>query len=183
MSPDGSTHKNRLVVGSDSAFEHQLFKKAFSHVDREQGPRRERLLGQILKAKGHVSEEGLAHALRLQDHLDQRIGEALIGLGYIGEDQLADGLASQFHVDLVDPSEIPIPEDALISVPVSAMRQLRIFPLERSEKTLKVAVVDPLKYPALDELRFATGCEIEWVVCSQRALERAIVKHYGTGTS
>jgi type IV pilus assembly protein PilB len=40
-------------------------------------------------------------------------------------------------------------------------------------------MVDPLNLFALDNLRFATSCDIQWVLCCEEDLKNAVQKHYG----
>ena len=141
--------------------------------------RSRRFLGKILLNKGHVTQEQLDEGLEKQKETGQRIGEVLIELGYCAERNVSESLAEQFGVEWVNPASMEIPEVALQSIPKSTIQEHLVFPLDRSEGVLKVAMVDPLNLFALDNLRFATSCDIQWVLCCQEDLLNAVQKHYG----
>lgn len=141
--------------------------------------RSRRFIGKILLNKGYVTPDQLNEALEKQKETGQRIGELLNELGYCTERNVSEGLAEQFGVELVNPAAMDIPEVALQSITKSTIKELLVFPLDRSEGILKVAMVDPLNLFAIDNLRFATSCDIQWVLCSKENLETAIHKHYG----
>ena len=141
--------------------------------------RSRRFLGKILLNKGHVTQEQFDEGLEKQKETGQRIGEVLIELGYCAERNVSESLAEQFGVEWVNPASMEIPEVALQSIPKSTIQEHLVFPLDRSEGVLKVAMVDPLNLFALDNLRFATSCDIQWVLCCQEDLLNAVQKHYG----
>jgi type IV pilus assembly protein PilB len=141
--------------------------------------RSRRFIGKILLNKGYVTPDQLNEALEKQKETGQRIGELLIELGYCTERNITEGLAEQFGVELVNPAAMDIPEVALQSITKSTIKELLVFPLDRSEGILRVCMVDPLNLFAIDNLRFATSCDIQWVLCSKEDLETAIHKHYG----
>jgi len=141
--------------------------------------RSRRFLGKILLNKGHVTQEQLDEGLEKQKETGQRIGEVLVELGYCAERNVSECLAEQFGVEWVNPAAMEIPEVALQSIPKSTISEHLVFPLDRSEGILKVAMCDPLNLFALDNLRFSTSCDIQWVLCCKEDLEDALQKHYG----
>jgi len=140
---------------------------------------RRRFVGKILQNKGYITQEQLDEALEQQKESGQRVGEVLVQLGFITDRQVSEAMAEQFNVELVDPAVMEIPEIALQSIPKSTIKEHMVFPLDRNEGVLKVAMVDPLDLFALDNLRFATNCDIQWVLCCGEDLENAVHKHYG----
>jgi type IV pilus assembly protein PilB len=103
----------------------------------------------------------------------------LVELGYVTKRQVTEALAEQFNVEVVNPTTREIEETCLQAIPKSTIKEHKVFPLERSEGVLKVAMVDPIDLFALDNLRFVTNCDIQWVLCTEEDLDLAIRKHYG----
>src|SRR3954447_15249375 len=58
-----------------------------------------RPLGQIFVEKGLLKEEGLEHALAVQEMMGGRLGDKLVDLGYVTRHALARILAEQFDVE------------------------------------------------------------------------------------
>ncbi|MBI2194517.1 MAG: Flp pilus assembly complex ATPase component TadA [Planctomycetes bacterium] len=140
---------------------------------------RRAFLGKILESKGYITQEQLDEALEKQKQSGQRIGEVLAELGYVTDRQVSEALADQFGVELVNPAAREISEIALQSIPKATIKEHLVFPIERGDGILKVAMVDPMNLFALDNLRFATNCDIQWVLCCKEDLENAVHKHYG----
>ncbi|NQT53277.1 Flp pilus assembly complex ATPase component TadA, partial [bacterium] len=142
---------------------------------------RRKLIGRILTEMGVVTEQQLNEALRVQKDTGVRTGDALLSLDYCGPLDIAKALSVQFGRKLVDPRTMDISEEALQAVPKPMAREHHLIPLSRDGSSLTVAVADPLDLYALDHLRFATNCDIEFVIASGDAIEEAIAQKYEVG--
>ncbi len=142
---------------------------------------RRKLLGRILAEMGVVTNEQLEEALELQRTTSVRTGDALLSLDYCQPADIARALASQFDRRVVDPRAIDIPQDALDAVPKAMAREHHLIPISREDGRLTVAVADPLDLYALDHLRFATNCEIDFVIAASDTIEEAISQKYEVG--
>ncbi len=142
---------------------------------------RRKLLGSILRSLGVVTDEQLEEALKLQRETGVRTGDALLTLNYCTPADIAKALSVQFGRKVVDPRQIDIPEDALAAVPKAMAREHHLIPIAREDGRLTVAVADPLDLYALDHLRFATNCEVDYVIAASDAIEEAIAQKYEVG--
>jgi len=134
---------------------------------------RRKLLGSILRSCGVVTDEQLEEALNLQRETGVRTGDALLTLNYCTPADIAKALSEQFGRPVVDPRALDIPEDALSAVPKAMAREHHLIPIAREDGRLTVAVADPLDLYALDHLRFATNCEVDYVIAASDAIEEA----------
>jgi type IV pilus assembly protein PilB len=135
-------------------------------------------LGDILVESGIITEEQLQAALQEQKKSKLKLGDHLLQAGYITEQQLIEILEFQLgipHVSLIryklDPSLAGI-------VPEHIARRYSLIPLKKEGNKLTVAMVDPLDYYAIDELRMHTGFSIETVIATRDEIERAIGRMY-----
>lgn len=64
-------------------------------------------LGDLLKARGYVSDDDIERALAMQAVSGGRIGSALVRIGAVSEDNLLDVLAEQLNVPIVSESDFP----------------------------------------------------------------------------
>lgn len=142
---------------------------------------RRKLIGRILTEMGVITDDQLQEALQVQKETGVRTGDALLSLDYCSPTDIAKALAIQFGRKLVDPRAMDISEEALQAVPKPMAREHHLIPLSRADSTLTVAVADPLDLYALDHLRFATNCDIEFVIAASDAIEEAIKQKYDVG--
>jgi hypothetical protein len=66
-------------------------------------------------------------------------------------------------------------------VPEMFARTNRVFPIERTENHLTIAMADPLDIFAMDDVRIMTGLEVEPVIASDVEIQAAISEYFGAG--
>ena len=135
-------------------------------------------LGQMLKAKGLISEEQLSKALEHQKKLSIRLGEALTEMGFAGAEDITRSLAEQFDFPVVNPMATPIPEDVINTIPKNIAKKHNIIPVARQEGLIIVAISDPLDISTLEDLRFTLNINVECVLATKNNIEDAIKKYY-----
>src|SRR5690606_36939808 len=127
-----------------------------------------RVLGQLLVASGDIDEEDLAAAPEEQRGTRERLGQILVRRG-LAPEALARALAAQLRLPYAEAPLRPRP-DALREVDRALALRHRVVALELSERSLRVALADPLDAAALDDLRFQTGRRVEPVVATPAAV-------------
>ncbi|HLE09239.1 MAG TPA: type II secretion system protein GspE, partial [Thermodesulfobacteriota bacterium] len=83
-------------------------------------PKRKKI-GEILKEKGFISEDGLREALSLARKEGIRAGEACIRLGLIDDNGLAQALAEQYGLPVVNVESSRVDEKTLELIPVELL--------------------------------------------------------------
>jgi type IV pilus assembly protein PilB len=142
---------------------------------RARGPR----LGEMLIARGIISEEQLEEALREQQVTAERLGTILVTRGYVGEVQLVQVLSEHFGLDFVDLEEQPIDPSAVQLVKESFARYHQLLPFGRDGDQLLVAMVNPTNVFSLDDVRSVTGQEVRAIMAEPGQLLRAIDRVWG----
>ncbi len=138
------------------------------------------LLGRLLRAKGIVSDDDVKRALHMQrSRPGLRIGEALQEINAADAQAVTNALGEQFGLEVVDPSQIEIPKEVTDLVSHEMARKYCLIPIGRHDGKLRVAMADPLDFDALDNVRFATNCEIEQVLATRDQINLAISKNHG----
>jgi len=139
-----------------------------------------RMLGEILVELGVVSVQQIQQALRQQMNGDtKKIGEILVEEGICTTEDITQALAEQHELDMVDLDGIDIPHDVISMVEGALARQHHIVPIDFAEGMLTVALSNPLDLYGLDELRFVLSCNIEPVLATHDAIDRALTNYYG----
>ncbi len=132
--------------------------------------RRKKLLGEILKGWGLVTDSGIEEALAHAQSHSLRFGEALVALGLVDEEDVTKALAQQFDMEYVDlEHNITVPSE-LGTISERVMREHLVLPISREGNRLKVVITDPLDLETLDMLRFSLNCEIETALASKTQL-------------
>ncbi len=135
-------------------------------------------IGAILQQMGIVSFEQIEEALEFQQRDGCKIGEALVRLGYAQPEDVAQALAKQYHLPYIDLDSIEIPESIISLLTPEVALDNKVIPVQMKERSVVVAFIDPLDFVTTDNIRFILNREIETVLASPDAVERALSKYY-----
>src|SRR5262249_33832905 len=136
-------------------------------------------LGQMLVNDGILTQERLAEALTRQRKTKDRLGQILIEMKVLDEEVLLKYLSRQFRKEPITQQELENADLGVVKlVPEEVARQYRIIAAERHGRKLIVATADPLNVVALDDLRRATGLEVDFKIGSGRVIQEAIDQNY-----
>jgi hypothetical protein len=113
-------------------------------------------IGQALTALGFITEAQLEQALQQQQQ-DRGVplGELLVRDGHITRADLQTALARKMGYPLVDVVNFPVELEALQRLPYAVASRLPALPLMMRGGRLVVALEDPTKRKAIDEIEFA----------------------------
>ena len=137
-------------------------------------------LGELLCEKSYLDESGLDFALDEQKDHHRPLGEILLELGYVSSGQLKEALSIQAGVESVDLSDGAVKRDATSLLPADLVSKYSVFPLEKKNGVLSVAMSDPFNLHAVGDLRFVSGCSIKRYFADELSIEKAILKYYGS---
>jgi type IV pilus assembly protein PilB len=141
-------------------------------------------LGQMLINDGILTQEQLTQALGRQRKTRDRLGQILIEMKLLDEEVLLKYLGRQFRKEPITRQELgSLDTDVVKLVPEEVARAYRIIAAERHGRKLIVATADPLNVVALDDLRRATGLEVDFKIGAGGAIQEAIDKSYRRVTS
>jgi type IV pilus assembly protein PilB len=135
-------------------------------------------LGDILVESQLITEEQLQQALQEQKKSKLKLGDHLLQTGYITEQQLIEVLEFQLGIPHVNLFRYRLDSSLSSIVSEDIARRYSLVPLKKEENKLIVAMVDPLDYFAIDELRISTGFQVTPVIAKRDEVERAIQRMY-----
>ena len=136
-------------------------------------------LGEICTEQFGLAGSSIDDALKQQEGSSKRIGEILLEKKILTPEQLARALALQQDLEYLE--AIPAQAgagDLLDLVPIGFAKEYRIFPIERGDGVLRVAVADPLDSRPINDLVSLTGLYVEPVVATAQEIVRAINRGY-----
>ena len=137
-------------------------------------------LGDVLISAGIITEKQLQQALEAQKGTHKRLGTVLIEEGVINEQQLIETLEIQLGIDFIDLSKIQIPMEMALVLPQTIAKRYNVVPVRLVKDELLLAMVDPLNYVAIEDVRSATRKRVRVGIASAAAVHRAIATLYGS---
>ena len=142
-----------------------------------------RQLGQVLIAKGILSEDQLRIALLEQMTSNRPVGKLLVSLGFVSEATLRDALSESLGKRSIDLSNAIIDPSALTLIPRELAKRHHLLPLDydAEHQRLTVAISDVNDLVALDKVRglASDSLEIDTLLAGETEIDRAIDLAYG----
>jgi len=142
-------------------------------------PRKGPALGEILVESKTLTEEQLREAMTRQQRSKKRLGEILMELGFASPDEVLDGLSTQLGVPPTRVNSYTVTPEALAYLSEKIARKYTAMPLIKVGSTLMVATANPRDLQALDDLRFAAGCEVQTMIALESEIQHALATFYG----
>jgi len=137
-----------------------------------------RLIGEILRENGKVTEDQIMEALQRQTMSDKALGHILFDMGFVTDEDVLHAWGEQLGTEVVDLTQIQISPDLLERLPREIAEEHHVFPISFRDDTLVLAMSDPLDAAALDEIASVCKCDVETVVGSALGITQAIERHY-----
>ena len=136
-------------------------------------------LGDALIQEKLITPEQLEEALsRQRNDRKKALGEILIGMGVVNEDTVKRMLAKKLGIPFIDVRKFRVDLATVQLVPPGFVYKYTILPLYKTDKTLIVAMEDPMNWAPLDELRFLTNMSIAPVMALREDILFAIEQYY-----
>jgi type IV pilus assembly protein PilB len=136
----------------------------------------------LLLERELITREQLAAAIDQQKRTDRRIGQVLIDMGATTPDAVLGALSVQLGIPGMRVNAYTVDRDALRVLPEKVARRHSAFPLSKVGASLTIALASPPNLETLDDLRFATGCEVRTVVALEDEIATALDRYYATDT-
>jgi type II secretory ATPase GspE/PulE/Tfp pilus assembly ATPase PilB-like protein len=146
----------------------------------EAAPNKPMRLGEFLVEAGLATDADITRALEEQrKKKGRRLGQILVDLGIVDEVTVCKTLGRKFHMAFVDLDVIPIPREVADEIPEQVIRRYRVLPIKSDERTITIAISDPMALEAIDMLRFSTKKQIVDVVATITQLDEHIDAIFG----
>ena len=136
-------------------------------------------LGEMLIARGLISQDDLERGLELQRDRGDKLGKILVDLGFLAMRDMLAALSDQLGTPLATIDGPPPAAPELEGLSTRFMRQSRFFPLGIDESALTIAIADPLDFETIAAVRGFCGMRVTTALASEQEILDAIEKHYG----
>jgi type II secretory ATPase GspE/PulE/Tfp pilus assembly ATPase PilB-like protein len=136
-------------------------------------------IGEALLALDLISQAQLEQALELQ-RADRSVplGELLVRNGVVTRQALQSALARKMGYPLVDVENFGIEVEAIRKLPFAVAKRLEVLPLLLRDGRLIVAMEDPTRRDALDEIEFISQLKVTPTLTKIGSLQFAIPEAY-----
>ena len=139
---------------------------------------RERL-GTMLVHAGKIDNDQLEKSLQIQKKEAGYLGQVFLTNGYIDEKELYKYLSHQLKIPYLQLGYFKNDKSLMDLFTESQIRSNKIFPLFKIQRTLNIAVSDPLDSKTINIVRDITGFRIEPIIASATEIENSIDLHFG----
>ena len=136
-------------------------------------------LGEILLEAKVVDEGQLQAALQRHWSTGRRLGDILKDMGMVTERDIAVALARQFGIKTVSNiAKASFSAELLALFDGETAIDKMLFPLKIENKTLYLAMVNPLDMETIDNLSFKLGMRVVPCVTTPTEIQSAVNSHY-----
>lgn len=136
-------------------------------------------IAEIFLEEGYVTRESLNEILSKREDTTEPLGDLLVRLKIITEKQKLKCMGLQMGVPFIDLSRMELDDELARMIPHSVAIRLLALPIEVSDISASVAMVDPLDLSALDELSLALRRDIDPMIATETDVRDAIFRSFG----
>lgn len=135
-------------------------------------------LGEVLIERGQITRPQLEEALRLQEEKGGLLGQILVALGHTTEEQVIQALTEQYGFPYLPLKQYAIDGELKNLVPENVARQYCLVPVDRIGDTLTIAMADPLNGRAVEDIEMLSRCSVQVFISTWSEVAEAIRKCY-----
>ncbi len=137
---------------------------------------------QFVANGGFISVEQADRVREESSRSRESIVAVMRRLQLVPENVLLEQLSDFHGVPYLELEGFLVDHSSLELLPVDVVRSHHVVPLFVSNQNLSLGIADPTNTLAIDAVRSLTHLEVDPVLCSEEALEKAIEQYYGDTT-
>lgn len=138
-------------------------------------------LGREFVVAGLVTEEQLAEAVEARKTIGGAIPRILVKLRHVKEEDLLAHIAKREGLEVIKSEDVTVDEEIMAKLPRDLVEKHELVPLSHTVSHLRLALPDPSDLPAIEEVRFLTGLEVQVSLVSSRDAAKATGGYYSRG--
>lgn len=135
-------------------------------------------LGDLLVDSGRLKEEDLAAALKIQATTGKRLGQILVEKRLITEDDILTILEMQMGIPRIHLDFTPVEESAVYRISEALAKKHTVIPIKVKDNKIILVTSDPFNILAIEDIKIATGLDVELVLDSSEDISEAIKRYY-----
>lgn len=135
-------------------------------------------LGELLIESKMIAPHHLEEALKFQKEKGGMIGEILVALGHTTEEAIALALTTQYGLPYLSLSGYDIDSDIARVVPEDMARRHQLIAIDMIGPILTIAMANPLNVKAIEEVELITGLKTQIFVATSSDVKQTIDRSY-----
>ena len=135
-------------------------------------------IGELLLYAGKISSQELKEGLKAQEGTTRKLGEVLVELGHVSQDDIVEVLEFQLGFPRIDLNRYDINQSVVNLLPESIVKKYKVIPIDKRDGKLIVAMVDPLNFFAVDDIKLYTKMDLESVLATSEDIDKVIERYY-----
>ncbi len=135
-------------------------------------------VGEMLVKNKVIDSLQLNEALRSMRAGNTSLLNELASMGAIAEEDISEFLSAHFKVPAVNLRDIELDQEIVSLLPEELAKKYKAIPINRTGRTLIVAMANPSNIEAIDEIKFLTEYNIEVVVATENQINEAIESYH-----
>ncbi len=135
-------------------------------------------LSRVLEEAGLLNESMSKELMRDCQDLGVPLKQACVTQGIASEDDILKLVAANQGMELVSMDDVEVTKELIDAIPPKTARMFRVFPIESSEDSLRVALSDPFNLSVIDDLHRILDKNVVACVAQESDIERYIKRYY-----
>lgn len=135
-------------------------------------------LGMILEEAGLINEQMIKEVLARSDESAQSLKQSLIQQGLVREEDILNAIAEEMGMEKVDLSQIKVTKDVIKQIEPKVAMRYKVFPIKYDDKSIHLALADPLDIQTIDDLEKLLGKKVIGCVAPEEDIMRFIRRYY-----
>jgi type IV pilus assembly protein PilB len=148
--------------------------KSEEKSDKEEHHGSGQKLGEMLVAKGVITQVDLMKALASSKRKNVPIGSTLFEMGLISLDQLKEVLHNQSGYNIVTADQLANQKDFVNILPEDFIKANSVIPVSSDGKTLTVGVVKPIEQDVVKAIIYMTGLNPKQLLMTHYEFSQAV---------
>jgi Type II secretory pathway, ATPase PulE/Tfp pilus assembly pathway, ATPase PilB len=135
-----------------------------------------RSIESLLLESGKVTPADLKMAFDRQADTGKKLEEILVEENIISEKELLQIMELYLGIRHVELEKVAIDQEVARSIPEALANKYNLIPIALDNNKVVVAMYNPLNLFAIDDVKFATGYDVEPVIATKEDIKKAIDK-------
>jgi type IV pilus assembly protein PilB len=135
-------------------------------------------LSKLLEEAGLVSEDMSKALIQDSQELGVPLKQAFISQGIVSEDDILELVAKNQGMELVSTQGLKVTPELLEQIPAKTARLFKVFPIEYTDSSVKVALSDPFNLSIIDDLHRILDKTVIPCVAPEAEIDRMIKRYY-----
>jgi type IV pilus assembly protein PilB len=140
-------------------------------------------LASILGARELVPAEALQESLGRAQETGKALSILLVEENVLDERRIIAAVAEEMNIPPIDLDKVEVQDDLVDLLDEEMARYYGVMPVSRIEDVLTIAVANPYDVLTLDDVKIMTGCQLQPVITTDGAINRAIERFYGEASA